>query len=358
MLARPCRDLRPCTLDRSSRRRTPRATTKASVNWCAAGTIRRRRKAREQSKPRRTSHAGHDAARPVPSRARLHTHETGKTASKPVVGKAAKDPADSGPDKTSADAEAAGQEAGTAPLQDHLPLLIALHDISRFSAARASGNGPATNEQTEQPALDGETVPAQTPPLSLKKFRAASGPDNSLDTTPRPERAKAGADVSAQDPGQKLADDRTPVRRAAAPGWRDASSADGPAGKRRFGPEAKRSAPSMKAVDGAHSAASSTPEKQAPSAGRVDIVAEQSFPAPAQSPMNQTTSALIDALASENGLRQAFSTPSTSRPDGRFCCRSDTYIEDRASPGRARHGHGQPPARRGTTFDRIEARNP
>ncbi|WP_192254446.1 flagellar hook-length control protein FliK [Mesorhizobium caraganae] len=238
--------------------------------------------------------------------------ETGKAALKPVVGKAAKDPVDSGPDKTSADAEADGQEAGTAPLQDHLPLLIALHDISRFAAARASGNGAATNEQTEQPALDGETASAQTPPQSLKKFRAASGPGNSPDTPPLSEWAKAGVDASAQDQEQKLAaigpqsgklpnpDGATPLLPA------DQTASDVSA------PEAKRSAPSTKAVDGAHSAATSTSEKQAPSAGRVDIVTEQSFPAPAQSPMNQTTSALIDALASDNGLRQAVSTPSTT----------------------------------------------
>jgi chemotaxis protein MotD len=238
--------------------------------------------------------------------------ETGKAAPKPVVGKAAKDPVDSGPDKTSADAEATGQGTDTLTLQDHLPLLIALHDISRFSAARVSGNGPATNEQTEQPVLDGETVSAQTPPVSLKKFRAASGPGNSLDTPPRPERAKAGADVSAQDQRQKLAmiepqsgkrpnqDGATPLLPA------DQTASDVSA------PESKRSAPSTKAVDGAHSAATSTFAKQAPSAGRVDIAAEQSFPAPAQSPMNQTTSALIDALASDNGLRQVVSTPSTT----------------------------------------------
>lgn len=234
--------------------------------------------------------------------------ETGKAAPKPVVGKAAKGPVDSGP----ADAEADGQEAGTAPLQDYLPLLIALHDISRFSAARASGNGAATNEQTEQPALDGETVSAQTPPQSLKKFRTASGPGNSLDTPPRPGRAKAGADISAQDQGQKLAtigpqSDKPAHQDGATPTLpTDGPPSDGSA------PDAKRSALSTKAVDGAHSAATSTSEKQTQSAGRVDIVAEQSFPAPAQSPMNQTTSALIDALASDDGLRQAVLTPSTT----------------------------------------------
>lgn len=238
--------------------------------------------------------------------------ETGKAASKPVAGKAAKDPVDSGPDKTSADAEAIGQGTDTLALQDHLPLLIALHDISRFSAARTGGNGAATNEQTEQPALDGETVSAQTPPLSLKKFRTASGPDNSLDTTPRPERAKAGADISAQDPRQKM--DAIGPQSGKLPNPDSTTPtlpADGPASK-NSAPAAKRSALSTKGVDGAQSPATSAPGKQAPSAGRVDIVAEQSFPAPAQSPMNQTTSALIDVLASDNGLRQAVSTPSTT----------------------------------------------
>lgn len=238
--------------------------------------------------------------------------ETGKTASKPVVGKAAKDHIDGDPDKASADADAAGQGTGTAPLQDHLPLLLALHDIIRFSAARTGGNGPATNEQTEQPALDGETVSAQTPPLSLKKFRATSGADNSLDTTPRPERAKAGVDVSAKDQGQKLGaigpqSGKLPHQDAATPSLPADESAS-----EHSAPNAKRSALSTKAVDGAQSNSTSASGKQAPSAGRVDIVAEQSFPAPAQSPMNQTTSALIDALASDNGLRQAVSTPSTT----------------------------------------------
>lgn len=237
--------------------------------------------------------------------------ETGKTAPKPVVGKVTKDHVDGDLDKASADAEATGQGTDTLTLQDHLPLLIALHDISRLSAARTGGNGAATNEQTEQPALDGETVSAQAPPLSLKKFRTASGPGNSLDTPP-PERAKAGADVSAQDQRQKLAmiepqSGKLPNQDGATP----LLPADGPANE-SSAPAAKRSAPSTKAVDGAHSAATSTSEKQAPSAGRVDIVAEQSFPAPAQSPMNQTTSALIDALASDNGLRQAVLKPSTT----------------------------------------------
>ena len=52
------------------------------------------------------------------------------------------------------------------------------------------------------------------------------------------------------------------------------------------------------------------PGKQALSGGRVDIVAEQSYPAPAQNPMSQTTSVLVAAIASDGGLRQALSTPS------------------------------------------------
>ncbi|MBA1140871.1 flagellar hook-length control protein FliK [Mesorhizobium neociceri] len=238
--------------------------------------------------------------------------ETGKTASKPVVGKATKDHTDGDPDKASADAEAAGQGTGTAPLQDHLPLLLALHDISRFSAARTGGNGAVTNEQAEKPVLDGETVSAQTPPVSLKKFRAPSNTDNSLDTKPRPERANSGADVSAQDQGQKLAAiEPQPGKLPNPDGATPTLPTDEPASE-SSAPAAKRSALSTKGVDGAQSNSTSASGKQAPSAGRVDIVAGQSFPAPAQSPMNQTTSALIDALASDNGLRQAVSTPSTT----------------------------------------------
>ncbi|MGX5839708.1 flagellar hook-length control protein FliK [Mesorhizobium sp. ArgA1] len=245
-----------------------------------------------------------------PARGETAHAETGKTASKPVVGKAEKDPVDGDQDKGSADAEAVGQGTGTSPLQDQLPLLIALHDISRFSAARASGNGVATNEQTEQPALDGET--ASAPPLTLKKFRATSGPDNSLDTEPRPERARAGADVSAQHQGQKLAAIGPEASKLPSPDGATPALQAGEPASERSAPAAKRSALSTKGVEAAQSTASSASGKQAPSAGRVDIVAEQSFPAPAQSPINQTTSALIDALASDNGLRQAVSTPSTT----------------------------------------------
>ncbi len=238
----------------------------------------------------------------------VHT-ETGKTAAKSAAGKAAKDHADGGPDKASADAEMIGEAAGTPPLQDHLPLVLALHDIRHFSTVRTGGNGAPTNEQTGQPALDGEAASAQTPPLSLKKYRAASGVENSLDTTPRSERVKAAA---TQDKGQKL--DAIGPQSGKLPHQdgvtlslpTDQTAGDGSA------PEAKRSAPVLKGVDGAHSTASSTPGKPAPPAGRVDIVAEQNFPTPAQSPMSQTTSAVIDALASDNGLRQAVSTPSAT----------------------------------------------
>ncbi|ESZ53089.1 chemotaxis protein MotD [Mesorhizobium sp. L2C054A000] len=258
------------------------------------------------------SHEPHWAKRSPagPGKSEIPHTQSGKTVAKSAAGKAAKEHADSGPDKPSNDAEVAGRDADAGPLQDLLPLVLALHDIRHFSTVRTSGNGIATNGQTGQPAPAGEAISAQTSPL--KRHRAASGIDDRLDTTTRSERAKTGTSVSARDQGQKLPaiglqsgklphqDDPTPPLPA------DQTASDVSA------PEAKRSAPSAKAVDGAHSAASSTPGKQALSAARVDIVAEQSFPAPAQSPMNQTTSALLDALASDNGLRQAVSTPSTT----------------------------------------------
>jgi chemotaxis protein MotD len=233
--------------------------------------------------------------------------ETGKAASKTAFGKAAKDDADNGPDKPSADAEASGPDTGTTP--DHLPLVLALHDISRFSAARTSGNGAATGEQTE-PALDGDTAPVQTQPMSLKRYRATAGADNSSDTAQRSDRAKADTAVSTQEQAQKTdtmatKPDKLPHSDDAMPPLpSDQTTGDSSA------PEAKRSTPALKGVDADRSWP--TTGKQAVSAQRADIVAEQSFPAPAQNPINQTSAAVIDALNSDGGLRQPVSTPSTT----------------------------------------------
>ena len=67
----------------------------------------------------------------------------------------------------------------------------------------------------------------------------------------------------------------------------------------------------MKGLETVQAALRSESGKQAASGGRIEIVAEQSFPAPPQIPMSQTASALVDAIASD-GLRQALSTPATA----------------------------------------------
>ena len=86
---------------------------------------------------------------------------------------------------------------------------------------------------------------------------------------------------------------------------KDQPAADIPA------PEAKRSTPVMKGLETVQAALRSESGKPATSGGRIEVVAEQSFPAPPQNPMSQTASAVVDAIASD-GLRQAFSTPSTT----------------------------------------------
>jgi chemotaxis protein MotD len=236
------------------------------------------------------------------------THnEPGKAASpKLPAGKAAKDHADTDPGEASVDAEPTGHGANAAPLQDQLPLLMALHDMRHFSAsARTDGGNAATDGQPQDPSLHGQPRSPELPSSSTKRHRSASGVDNGADEAmSRSERTSITAGLSGEDQGRQpdaigLGSDKPLPQDDKAfrlPG--DQAVTDMSA------PEARRSAPAMKSLEAA--------QKQASSAGRIDIVAEQSFPAPAQNPMSQTTSALIDAIASDGGLRQAVSTSSAT----------------------------------------------
>ncbi|RUU49751.1 flagellar hook-length control protein FliK, partial [Mesorhizobium sp. M2C.T.Ca.TU.009.01.2.1] len=58
------------------------------------------------------------------------------------------------------------------------------------------------------------------------------------------------------------------------------------------------------------SAPQQTPGKPSSSAARMEVVSQQSFPAPAQNPIGQTASALVETLASDKGVQQAFATAS------------------------------------------------
>lgn len=215
---------------------------------------------------------------------------------KPLAGKAAKDDAE----KASANAEPA--TPGATPFQDRLPLLLALNDIAHFSAsAGTDGHDAATDGQASSDSvLDNQALSSRQLLSALRKSDATS-------------------DLETHDPGADSRSERV-SNAEAFPGkvrQPEAISAvlkdlprrdDGPTAPSNDQAPADVSASPARRVP-----ASKTLEaiKSATSAARTDVIAEQSFPAPAQNPMSQTTSALIEALGSDNGLRQAFSTPSS-----------------------------------------------
>lgn len=230
--------------------------------------------------------------------------EQGKIASpKLPAGKTARNSADAKLSEASADTE---QTANAVSLQDQLPLLMALHDIRHFStSAKADGDNAATDEQLQDTALDGQLrSPA---PLASRKQRLASDVDSgALEAMSRSERASIAAGLSGQKtgtvgpgPSETLPQDGTAFHLPGDEAVTDAS-------------QAKRSEPATKGLEAVQSAAPSERGRLASSAARVNIVAEQSFPAPAQHPMSQAASAVIDAIASDGGLRQALSTPSAA----------------------------------------------
>lgn len=236
-------------------------------------------------------------------------------APKSALGKAVKDEADTDADKASADADPAAQTANAGPLKDSLPLLMALSDIGRFQpSARADGDDAAPSGP--EPALDGQPQSSRRLLSTLKEPDQTSDPDSKdAGAFSRSERASNAEafpgklrqpeaisavfkDLPRRDGGATAPpEDQTPPDVSASP--------------------AKRPASSSKTLEAIRSATPSEQGKQASSAARIDVVAEQSFPAPAQNPLNQTASALVDALASDNGLPQAFLTPSAgSQPPG------------------------------------------
>ncbi|WP_192177880.1 flagellar hook-length control protein FliK [Mesorhizobium amorphae] len=241
-------------------------------------------------------------------------HEPSARAASPKqpAGRIAKADADTDTGKASDDAEPAAQSANVASLQDRLPLLMALHDIRQFSAAaKAEGSAATANGETAESTLESQPLPAQQQLSSLKKSRSGSGSNaHDVGSIAKAERIANGVSLPGQlrQPdvvgsvlnGPPRPDDDTTIPS------KDKIATDVPASP------AKRPAPGSKSLEAIRSAMPSEQGKQATSAARIDVVAEQSFPAPAQSPMSQTTSVLIDAITSDSGLRQAFSTASAS----------------------------------------------
>ncbi|MGX5826788.1 flagellar hook-length control protein FliK [Mesorhizobium sp. 43Arga] len=235
--------------------------------------------------------AGEDE--PMPA-GKARTTPTGSTAAKST-----KDGKDVGADKD-ADTETPGADATATPLDDHLPLLMAFHDLRHFSTAAKSADAGETGQE---PALDGQLLSKAYRPTS------AAGHDD-LEPMPKPERLSL-----VDGPLTKL----EPARDASAgPGAprRDNAMAANPLPETTTaevpGVEPKQAAPHLKSIADVQSSLRSEPGKPLSAQARVDVVSERSFPAPPQTPISQAALNVINAVAADVGPQQAFSTASAT----------------------------------------------
>lgn len=241
--------------------------------------------------------AGEDEAPPA---GKARTTPTGLTAAKST-----KDGKDVEADKN-ADTETTATDAGATPLDDHLPLLMAFHELRHFSTSAKSADA---SEAGQQPALGGQVLP--------KAYRAASaaGPDD-LDPMSKPER------VSLVDgPLTKLESIHDADAAGANAPRRDNAIASSPlpetADAEVPAVEQKQAAPQLKSIADVQSSLRSEPGKPPAAQARVDVVSERSFPAPPQAPISQAALNVINAVAADVSPQQAFSTtPATTQMAG------------------------------------------
>ncbi|MDG4881720.1 flagellar hook-length control protein FliK [Mesorhizobium sp. WSM4884] len=223
-------------------------------------------------------------------------------ATKPVAGKTAKNNADTGHKNAADDASAAAQPPDAAQPQDGLPLLMALGDIRHFATSTNAdrGGSAAEAEAGTQPSI-GQSASSQ---MAIRQGRRTLA-DASDTSEPLPQSGRATmVDKPGPDFGQKPAgagpaamvprDDTLPgtpeTDAATSQGWRPTV--------------AQRTAQTTQSI------ASINQAKPSSAAGRMDVVSQQSFPAPPQNPVSQTASALVEAIASDNGVQQVFSSAS------------------------------------------------
>ncbi|SDA70339.1 flagellar hook-length control protein FliK [Mesorhizobium qingshengii] len=221
---------------------------------------------------------------------------------KVLATKAAKDAADTGSGtENAADTEATADDTGTTPLQDHLPLLMAFHDLRHFATSAKAADASETGQD---PALAGQLPKTHRP-------KSAAGRDD-LETISKSERAPIVdgplTELGVQDARSAGSASGAPKRDTAitARPLPDAPVADVP------GVQPKQAAPVMKTIADVQSSMRSDPGKQPSPAGRIDVVSEQSFPAPPQNTISQAATTVIGAIAADGGAQQAFSASSTT----------------------------------------------
>ncbi|MBZ9959159.1 flagellar hook-length control protein FliK [Mesorhizobium sp. BR1-1-14] len=213
-----------------------------------------------------------------------------------LAAKAARDDKTAETDK---DADGAAAETGTTPLEDHLPLLIAFHDLRHFSTSARPAD---TSETGQEPALDGQLLPKAYRPKS------AAGHDD-LEPMSKPER------TSLVDGSLTKLDGQT-VHDAAGRPKRDNAIAAGPLPQTAPAEvpdlDPKQAAPQLKSMADVQSSLRHEPGKQLSAAGRIDVVSERSFPAPPQAPMSQAALNVIGAITADGGPKTALSTRSAT----------------------------------------------
>ncbi|WFP78450.1 flagellar hook-length control protein FliK [Mesorhizobium sp. WSM4906] len=226
-------------------------------------------------------------------------------ATKPVTGKTAKNNADTGRKNTADDASAAAQSSDAAQPQDSLPLLMALGDIRHFATSTNADRGGSAAEAEAQPSI-GQSASSQ---LAIRQGRRTLA-DNSENPEPSPRsgRATMTTEKSGPDFGQKPA---SVLQAATALVGKDDIPLETQGTETDAAtPQGWRPTVAQRTAQTAQSIASINQAKPSSAAGRMDVVSQQSFPAPPQNPVSQTASALVEAIASDNGVQQAFSSAS------------------------------------------------
>ncbi|AZO45068.1 flagellar hook-length control protein FliK [Mesorhizobium sp. M7D.F.Ca.US.005.01.1.1] len=229
----------------------------------------------------------------------------GKTASAKVpTVKIGKDNLETKAHKDDADAEETAPDGDAVPLQDDLSLLIAFHDLRHFSTStKAAGRDAAAAESPSDPALDG-----QAPLPKTYRSKSTAGRE-AVETMSKPEQVSIVdgplTELNAQPPSSASS---APKRdnTVAALKLPDAPAADVP------GVQSKHAASAMKSIEDVQSSMRPEAGKQSLSAARIDVVSEQSFPAPPQSPISQAALNVINAIAADSGPQKALSASSAA----------------------------------------------
>ncbi|TPN82662.1 flagellar hook-length control protein FliK [Mesorhizobium sp. CU2] len=222
------------------------------------------------------------------------SHKTG-------AGKSGKGNSQTEQAKATTGIEAAAQADNAAPLQDRLPLLMALGDMKHFAATSGAGGNDSAG---------GEEIAGNGQPAAALDLRLRQGKDTAFDDPAEPsaQSARAGAtDEAGPDFGQKpvkaTANLELPGHPASdtSPAQADPAQGDGAL------PQSWRPGAAKAALQ-SQSGTSQGQARSSASGARTEVVSQQSFPAPAQNPMSQTTSALVDAIASDKTVQQSFSS--------------------------------------------------